>query len=68
MYKGDRAMVVYNNLLGSINLNGIASARFEISKIDTSLSIDVNGILTVDAVDRQNEISESMLIYENSFI
>lgn len=60
-------MVVDNYFLGSFTLNGIAPARRKVSKISTTFSINVNGILTVGAVDRQSGIYESklMVVYSN---
>lgn len=50
-----------NNLLGQFNLTGIAPAPRGVAQIEISYSLDANGILNVNAVDkasrRKNEIT-----------
>ena len=49
--QGERAMVKDNKSLGKFNLDGILSAPRGVPKINVSIDIDANGILSVSAKD-----------------
>ncbi|XP_029732800.2 heat shock protein 70 B2-like [Aedes albopictus] len=54
VYEGERAMTRDNNLLGKFELVGIPPAPRGVPQIDVSFDLDVNGILTVTAVDKSS--------------
>jgi L1 cell adhesion molecule like protein len=52
VYEGERPHVDSNHKLGSFNLTGIPPAKRGEPKINVTMTIDANGILTVTAVDK----------------
>uniref|UniRef100_A0A2K6QWZ0 Heat shock protein family A (Hsp70) member 8 n=1 Tax=Rhinopithecus roxellana TaxID=61622 RepID=A0A2K6QWZ0_RHIRO len=52
VYEGERAMTKDNNPLGKFELTGIPSALRGVPQIEVTFDIDVNGILSVSAVDK----------------
>ena len=51
VFEGERAVTDGNNLLGEFHISGIERAKRGVPKIDVTFDIDVNGILTVSAMD-----------------
>lgn len=60
--QGERQMAADNKLLGEFVLTGIAPAPKGSTKIETTFSIDANGILHVSSVDKGTGRSQSMVI------
>jgi molecular chaperone DnaK len=60
--QGERQMAADNKLLGEFLLDGIAPAPKGHAKIETTFSIDANGILHVTAVDKGTNRSQSVTI------
>ncbi|KXJ70642.1 hypothetical protein RP20_CCG022856 [Aedes albopictus] len=62
VYEGERAMTRDNNLLGKFELVGIPPAPRGVPQIDVSFDLDVNGILTVTAVDKSSSKTRNIQI------
>eukprot|EP01121_Diplochlamys_sp_Union-15-3_P015684 TRINITY_DN522_c0_g1_i3.p1 TRINITY_DN522_c0_g1~~TRINITY_DN522_c0_g1_i3.p1 ORF type:complete len:657 (+),score=169.78 TRINITY_DN522_c0_g1_i3:72-2042(+) len=62
VYEGERAMTKDNHLLGKFELTGIAPAPRGVPQIEVTFDIDVNGILTVRALDKSSGKSENITI------
>jgi len=60
--QGERQMAADNKLLGEFVLDGIAPGPKGNAKIETTFSIDANGILHVSAVDKGTNRSQSVTI------
>lgn len=60
--QGERQMAADNKLLGEFVLDGIAPGPRGSAKIETTFSIDANGILHVSAVDKGTNKSQSVTI------
>ena len=54
-FKGERAMIGDNNLLGKFFLDGIPPAPHGLPQVEVTVDIDANGILNVSARDK-NEV------------
>lgn len=61
IFEGERRFTKDNNKLGSFDLTGIPLAQRGVPKLEVSLDIDANGILTVTAKDtktgKQNQVT-----------
>src|SRR5699024_2165704 len=66
VYQGDRPMAEDCKLLGDFILNDLASQPRGVPKIDVTFSIDVNGILSVTAKDRDTCSQNAITIAKNS--
>ncbi|KAH3758540.1 heat-shock protein 70 [Pelomyxa schiedti] len=62
VYEGERAMTKDNHLLGKFDLTGIAPAPRGTPQIEVTFEVDVNGILTVTAMDKDSGNKESVVI------
>jgi len=62
VYEGERAMTKDNHLLGTFELSGIKAAPRGVPQIEVTFDIDVNGILTVTAEDKESGKSEKVTI------
>ena len=58
VFEGERSMTKDNHLLGKFDLTGIPPAPRGQPQIEVSFEVDVNGILTVSARDKQNPDNE----------
>lgn len=71
VYQGEREIAEDNKLLGKFTLTNIRKAPKGIARIEVSFSIDINGILTVTAIDLSTKskkevvVSNSGLLSEN---
>jgi len=54
IYEGEKKFTKYNHVLGSVEMSGIPPKKKGEVKIDVQFFIDVNGILTVTAVEKEN--------------
>ena len=54
IYEGEKKFTKYNHVLGSVEMSGIPPKKKGEVKIDVQFFIDVNGILTVTAVEKAN--------------
>lgn len=66
VFEGERALTKDCNLLGSFELNGIKEGPRGIPQIEISFDVDVNGILTVSATNKQNGKTETLTIVESN--
>ncbi|EEQ41723.1 putative glucose-regulated protein [Clavispora lusitaniae] len=62
VYEGERALVKDNNLLGKFELTGIPPAPRGVPQIEVTFSLDANGILKVEALDKGTGKAESITI------
>ena len=62
VYEGERAMIKDNHNLGSFTLHNIRLAPKGEVKLDVTFDIDVNGILTVTAVEQGTSNKEAIVI------
>lgn len=62
VFEGERAMTKDNHLLGTFELSGIAPAPRGVPQIEVTFDLDVNGILTVTALDKSSGKSEVVTI------
>ena len=60
--QGERELARDNKSLGTFSLNGIAPAKRGIPKIEVTFDIDVNGILSVTALDKGTNAQQSITI------
>ncbi len=60
--QGERPMVNQNKSLGRFVLSGIAPAPKGVPQIEVSFSIDVNGIVSVKAIDKQTNKEQEITI------
>ena len=54
IYEGEKKYTKYNHVLGSVEMSGVPPKKKGEVKIDVNFFIDVNGILTVSAVEKAN--------------
>lgn len=54
IYEGEHKMVKYNHFLDKFTLNDITIAPLGVPKLEVTMEIDINGILTVTARDKEN--------------
>ena len=62
VFEGERAMTKDCNLLGTFDLGNIPPAPRGVPQIDVSLSVDADGILSVDAVEKATGRKEKITI------
>ena len=66
VFQGERELVNYNKLLGEFNLEGIEPARRGTPQIEVTLDLDANGILHVNARDKNTGKENKITIKANS--
>jgi molecular chaperone DnaK (HSP70) len=54
IFEGERKMTIDNTFVGKFDLSGIEPAPRGVAKIEITFAIDVNGIVSVTAVDKNN--------------
>ena len=64
--QGERPMANDNKTLGTFVLDGIAPARRGVPQIEVTFDIDVNGIVSVSAVDKGTNKKQSITIKNSS--
>jgi len=62
VFEGERAMTKDNHILGTFELSGIRPAPRGVPQIEVTFDIDVNGILTVTAMDKESGKQEQVTI------
>jgi heat shock protein 5 len=62
VYEGERPLTKDNHLLGTFTVDGIAPAPRGVPQIEVTFDLDVNGVLTVRAVDKGSGKSEAVRI------
>lgn len=63
--QGNRPMTADNKMIGMFHLDGIAPAPRGVPQIEVSFNIDVNGIVTVKAVDKATNKEQAITISNN---
>ena len=66
--QGNRPMTADNKMIGTFKLDGIAPAPRGVPQIEVSFNIDVNGIVTVKAVDKATNKEQQITISNNGGI
>ncbi|KAK6463001.1 chaperone [Scheffersomyces coipomensis] len=66
VYEGERTIAKDNHLLGEFVLNNVTMAKKGKAKVIVTMSLDLNGMLTVTAVDKANGANESLTIKNES--
>lgn len=66
VYQGERGQTKHNNLLGKFELSGIAPAPKGVPQIEVTFVIDANGIMTIQASDKETGKSESITIKDGN--
>jgi len=66
VYQGERGQTKHNNLLGKFELSGIPSAPKGVPQIEVTFVIDANGIMTIQASDKETGKSESITIKDGN--
>ena len=64
--QGERPMANDNKTLGNFQLDGIAPARRGVPQIEVTFDIDVNGIVSVSAIDKATNKKQSITIKNSS--
>ena len=64
--QGEREMFAYNKMLGEFNLEGIAPARRGLPQIEVTIDIDANGIMHVNAKDKNTGKENKITIKSDS--
>ena len=64
--QGEREMFSYNKMLGEFNLEGIAPARRGVPQIEVTIDIDANGIMHVNAKDKNTGKENKITIKSDS--
>ena len=65
IFEGERTLTVDNIFVGEFELTGIESAPRGIAKIDVTFAIDLNGIVTVTAIDNKSNEKSSIIVNSN---
>jgi molecular chaperone DnaK len=63
--QGNRPMTSDNKMIGMFRLDGIAPAPRGVPQIEVSFNIDVNGIVTVKAIDKATNKEQQITISNN---
>ena len=66
VFEGERAMTRDNNKLGEFNLSGIPPMPRGMPQIEITYDVDVNGILSVNAIEKSSGKSEKIKITNDS--
>jgi molecular chaperone DnaK len=66
--QGNRPMTADNKMIGMFKLDGITPAPRGVPQIEVSFNIDVNGIVTVKAVDKATNKEQQITISNNGGI
>jgi molecular chaperone DnaK len=65
-FQGERELVQHNKLLGEFNLEGIPPARRGVPQIEITFDIDANGIMHVNAKDKNTGKENKITIKSDS--
>lgn len=68
VFQGEREFVSDNKFLAQFDLTGIKPASSGVPKIEVTFSIDANGIVNVDAVDKDTNIRQEITIKSSSHL
>lgn len=66
VYEGERKFTKDNHILGTFELQGIPKAMRGVPKIEVSFKMDANGILNVTAVEKDNQLVQTVTITKDS--
>jgi L1 cell adhesion molecule like protein len=62
VYEGERSMTKDNNMLGKFQLDGIPPMKRGVPQIEVTYNMDVNGILSVSAVEKSTNKENKIVI------
>ena len=64
VFEGERTLTKHNNLLGKFDLENIPAKPKGIPKIDVNFNVDINGIMTISAIELSSN-NETNLVIKN---
>lgn len=65
IYEGERQLTKDNYHIGTFTLTGIEKAKKGVPVINVTISVDVNGIVSVSAVDKKNQNKKEIVVSGN---
>lgn len=65
VYQGERSLTKDNELLGSFDLNDIPPMPAKVPKIAVTFSIDMDGILSISAIEQSSKIKNDLVVKDN---
>jgi molecular chaperone DnaK len=68
VYQGEREIAEENKLLGKFTLTGIRKAPKGLARIEVTFSIDINGILTVTAIDLSTKSKKEVVVTNSGLL
>jgi molecular chaperone DnaK len=68
VYQGEREIAEENKLLGNFTLTGIQKTPKGIARIEVLFSIDINGILTVTAIDLSTKNKREVVVSNSGLL
>jgi len=68
VYQGESPIVEENKLLGQFSLRGIRTAPRGVPRIEVSFRVDMNGILTVSAMDLSSKIQQEIVVNDSGLL
>lgn len=68
IYQGEREIAEENKLLGKFTLKGIRKAPRGVPRIEVTFSININGILTVSAIDLSTKSKKEVVVSQSGLL
>lgn len=68
IYQGEREIAEENKFLGKFTLTGIKPAPMGVPRIEVMFSININGILTVNAIDLSTKSKKEVLVTQSGLL
>lgn len=66
IYEGERQFVKDNMIIGDFKLSGIEKQKKGIQRISVEFNVDIDGIITVNAIDLENTINKNSICITNN--
>jgi molecular chaperone DnaK (HSP70) len=64
-YEGERRLTEHNSKIAEFTLEGIAIHKKGIPEIEITYKVDINGILTIEALETENEVKKTIMMKTN---
>lgn len=68
VFQGEREIAEENKLLGKFTLTGIGKAAKGLARIEVMFSVDINGILTVTAIDLSTKSKKRVVVSDSGLL